>query len=217
MKYGYCRINVVYSSYVEIAAEEYLKYIKLIEEKKILNSKKDFDEEQDCILEKRINHSYIKIIVFSGLAVEAYIYDIAAIELTDKFVLKHLDKLSVQDKYVVIPRILSGGNIDTSKEWYSLLKKMISARNDLVHSKTKALDVERLNNDSEYSNSIFKDDLKITPKEAIKLLFLITDEMQKLENVEHNFPYLASKDSKIVLDADMDLYEKVYAKVIIDA
>jgi len=216
MKYGYFRTNVVYSSYVEIAAEEFLKYIKLIEEKKNLNSIENFDEEQDCILEKRIHQSYIKIIIFAGLAVEAYIYDVAAIELTDKFVLKHLDKLSVQDKYVVIARIISGKNIDTSKEWYSLLKKMISARNDLVHSKTKAVDGARLNSDPEYFNLITKDDSKITPKEAIKLLFLITEEIQRLENVEHNFPHLVSKDIKIVLDADMDLYEKAYKIVTSD-
>lgn len=121
--------------------------------------------------------------------------------------------MSVQDKYVVIARIVSGKNIDISREWYSLLKKLISARNDLVHSKTKSLDIAKLNSDPEYYKYIMKDDSIITPKDAIKLLFLITEEIQNLENVEHDFPHLASKDAKIVLDADMDLYEKAYKLV----
>ena len=103
--------------YVEIARES-LEYclkcemkVKSLEEEKLTSKTEDelalLDYRESLIRWEQGKHSIVTV-VFSAMAVEAYIYDYAARNLSDSFVKKYLDKLDLVSKWVVIPLIVTG-------------------------------------------------------------------------------------------------------------
>lgn len=78
----------------------------------------------------------IKTIVFCGMALEAAIYDFAAIHLGDKYALEVLDKLDLRQKWLVVPRLVCGKSLDENGQGVNALRTVIRARNALVHAKS---------------------------------------------------------------------------------
>ena len=78
-------------------------------------------------------------IVFTTIAAESYIYDIAARHLSDSFVKKHIDKLDLISKWVIIPKLITGKELSRGGEWFQLLKNLVRERNSIIHSKTSEL------------------------------------------------------------------------------
>lgn len=76
-------------------------------------------------------------IIFAGIAAESIIYDFSARYLGDSYVEAHLDKLDLVSKWIVVPRLVCGVEMQKDGEVYMLLKKLAKARNDAVHSKTR--------------------------------------------------------------------------------
>lgn len=94
--------------------------------------------ELDPVEEER-DQCCIVACVFTALYFEALIYDYAASCLGDKYVLDHLDKLDFISKWVVIPRLTVGKEIDKSKSAFSSLKRLHRDRNSLVHLKSRPM------------------------------------------------------------------------------
>lgn len=78
-------------------------------------------------------------LVFSGMALEAHIYDYAAEAISDGFVHRHLDRLDLVSKWVVIPEIVTGQPFPREGRPFQLLQRLVKRRNALVHSKSKAM------------------------------------------------------------------------------
>ncbi|ODS22343.1 hypothetical protein AB835_14735 [Candidatus Endobugula sertula] len=68
---------------------------------------------------------------------EYTVYDFSARHLSDKYVVEHLDKLDIISKWLVCTRIITGKEIDKSKQAYQYMKVLIRFRNKAVHKKSE--------------------------------------------------------------------------------
>lgn len=137
-----------YHRFFEIALNNYTKIQELVEKRDriretIRRSKKDPDEEEANLGDIIEDHTLI-VIIFCALVLETYINDYAISRLSKNYLERHLDKLDLASKWIVIPRIITGKQLDKSSKWFSDLSWLISLRNKLVHYKTRLLEVEKI-------------------------------------------------------------------------
>lgn len=83
--------------------------------------------------------SSLSAIIFGGLTAESLIYDLTVRYLGETYTRAHLDKMDLLSKWVVVPRILWGAEIDRGGNVYMRLKDLVKARNDTAHSKSLKL------------------------------------------------------------------------------
>lgn len=108
----------------------------------------EFDEDLNEAKAKR-EIAGIQTIVFGAMCFEAAIYDFASIHLGDAYVREHLDNLDLLSKWVVVLRFVAGYELDKGQAPYASLKRLIKARNNLVHIKSEAVDFENLQHQME--------------------------------------------------------------------
>jgi len=84
----------------------------------------------------------IKTIVFSAMAIEAAVFDLAAIQLGDKVATMYLDKMDLLGKWMIIPRLICGRSLKENGPAFNGLKGLVKARNALVHHKSREWDRE---------------------------------------------------------------------------
>jgi len=141
-------------------------------------------------LQHEEDDSCLIAIVFSALAVESYIYDYAARNLTDSFVKAHLDKLDVVSKWVVITRLVTRKDFPKDENAYQLLRKLIRNRNHVVHYKSvKFLVWDKRSSDVVVSDAAqnkfrFSHTLLEKAKEAIQALDGLALVMENLDQNE---------------------------------
>ena len=87
-------------------------------------------------IEDEISHHCLITVVFCALAVEGYIYDYAARNLSDSFVESHLDKLDVISKWMVIPKLVIGKDFPKDTRGFQLLRQLVTNRNFIAHNKS---------------------------------------------------------------------------------
>lgn len=90
--------------------------------------------------EKRKNVAGIKTIVFSAMALEATVFDLAAIHLSDKVAANYLDKMDLLGKWMIVPRLICGRSLTEDGPAINGPKGLVKARNALVHHKSKEWD-----------------------------------------------------------------------------
>jgi hypothetical protein len=79
----------------------------------------------------------VKTIVFAALSVEASINDYGAWQLGDSYFEDHLNALDVLSKWVVVPRLVCGKEMNKGSAAYSRLVSLIRARHQLIHNKSR--------------------------------------------------------------------------------
>ena len=112
--------------------EEKYKYLK----SKVIISHEDFFESKEKV---NIYRNYITSFLYISMFLESYIFNYGARRLGDNFIKDHLDKLDIISKWIVIPKLITGYEIDKTKKSFEILKKLVQNRNKLVHHKTKEL------------------------------------------------------------------------------
>jgi hypothetical protein len=173
------RINTLYNIYFDIAQEEYVKCLNV----EAVDTSGMHEGEKSELSYQATGHA-IKAIVFSSMCVESAINDYAGTQLGDGYAEKHLNNLDVLSKWVVIPKLVCGKSIDKSGPAFNALKKLIKARNKLVHNKSKELNPSDPNL-SEYlakSEIDFKSDFE----NSLKALYLLCMEMDFVLGQMHN-------------------------------
>ena len=125
------------------------------------------------------------MIVFSAIAVEAYIYDYAARHLSDKFVQSYLDKLDLISKWMIVPRLITGKSLPHSGKWMMLLKALVKERNSIVHSKSKETPFD-LKEAKDFYKKLNERNASIPQKarQAIELLNELAAELSNLDPEE---------------------------------
>lgn len=106
-------------------------------------SKEDLDVEEANLGDIIEGHTLI-VIIFCALFLETYINDYAIRRLSKNYLECHLDKLDLASKWIVIPRIVTGQQLDKSSKWFRDLSWLISLRNKLVHYKTQLFEFEEM-------------------------------------------------------------------------
>ena len=129
------RVNNLARLYFGIAEASFLD-IKKEEENPVPTPGFDEDPSEHHRQERRILAAAIKATVFAAMACEAAIYDLAAIQLGDKYAAKVLDKLDVIAKWLVVPRLVCGKSLDPAGPAINGLRSLAPARNRLVHAKS---------------------------------------------------------------------------------
>lgn len=81
-------------------------------------------EQKITPLRKDLAKSSLIVIVFSTMAVEAYIYDYAARHLGDAFVKDHLDKLDTLSKWIVVPKLITGRELSRQQKWFGAFEEI---------------------------------------------------------------------------------------------
>jgi hypothetical protein len=90
-----------------------------------------------------MRHHSASTVVFGAMCLEAFIYDYAAHNISDRYTKKYLDKLDLVSKWVVIPKLVTGKEFPRQSQAFRLLKQLVKARNDLVHYKSRALPTKK--------------------------------------------------------------------------
>lgn len=168
--------------YCEIAMESYYNATASYQQIKKAEYSMDGYSEYDSM-----NKSIVSTIVFSAMAIEAFINDYAAACLGDSDFYDNFDKLSLLGKFELIARfILKSGRLDRGRACYYRLKSLIKARNSYVHCKSKhsvfqgySLDeiqeIERMNSIEPEFPKIDSEEIESSVKEALDALKAIHD------------------------------------------
>lgn len=131
---------------LEISIDSFLKFQRLQKENKLLKSKGHFkhndsivynEEEKIYKYENLLLKESIKTVIFLGAFLEAYFFDLSAIALGQQYTENHIEKIDLASKITLIPRLITGKEIDRSLQFWGEIKKLIKWRNKIVHSKTK--------------------------------------------------------------------------------
>jgi hypothetical protein len=76
-------------------------------------------------------------VVFTTIVIESFIHNYAARKLGENFAKKHVEKMALLTKWLIIPKLVTGKDIPSDHRGLELLSKLVTARNMLVHLKGK--------------------------------------------------------------------------------
>ena len=151
-----------YSDYAKIALENYTIIEQLLAKRKVLDEKiksskhlskevvKEAYQWADTFID--INKYSRIVIIFCALSLEAFINDYAISRTSKSYLKNYLDKLDLYSKWVVIPRLLTGSQLDTGAQPMQDLDWLITQRNRLVHFKTKTVERDKVTTEIQFYN-----------------------------------------------------------------
>lgn len=128
------RINALAWHYYSIAEDAYNQFLEAEEN---ITPLPDFtDPTEHFAITDRLLSASFRTIVFSGMACEAAVYDLAAIQLGDNYTNQYLEKLDLLSKWIIIPSLICGKKLEEHGPAINSLRTLIRTRNTLVHSKS---------------------------------------------------------------------------------
>jgi hypothetical protein len=132
---SWVRFGTVAWSYVDIAQNAYSLYL-CDEAERLPRPSEEESGEDYYAQQRRLFQNAVKTVVFSAMALEAAIFDFAAIHLGDRYASETLDKLDTLQKWLVAPRLVCGRALKEASPGINALRTVIRARNALVHAKS---------------------------------------------------------------------------------
>lgn len=87
--------------------------------------------------EREIHHGCIEVVIFCALTLESFINHYGIENLSRPFFEDHLDRLGPLDKWVVIPKMVTGKPFPKNREVYALMRELFQHRNHHVHFKSR--------------------------------------------------------------------------------
>ena len=183
-----------YHDFFHVAVDTYREIERLEKEHNELQlntseAEKSTDDFVDRVAEKndRIGLLTLVVVVFCATSLEAYINQYAINKLSKNYFKTYLDKLDLLSKWIVLPRIITGKQLDIGSKSVQELSWLISLRNKLVHYKSRKVNVEDLKTD----DFLWSEDAK----RAIDTVKNIAKELNKI-------------DENIIIDWTTWKYEK---------
>lgn len=194
----YARSGGLCFVYFDIAQDE---YVKCLDVASIDTSNMHPAEEVE--ISSRADEHAIKAIIFAALCVEAAINDYAGLHLGDSYSEKHLQNLDVVSKWVVIPTLVCGKSIDKSGPAFGALKKLVKARNKLVHNKSREFSpsVPGFADRIDKIDAEFQDDFK----NSLRVLYLMCMEMDFVVGQMNNPIRTLDKKFNVTLEIPMQV------------
>jgi hypothetical protein len=123
---------IPFISYLRIAADAHARMIEYI------NS----GEAEDADFQNTAQGEATITVVFSTIALESFIHNYAARKLGEGYTDKHIEKMNLHTKWLVVPQLATGKGIPSDHRGIQLLQELIKARNSIVHLKSKNIDWE---------------------------------------------------------------------------
>jgi hypothetical protein len=131
---NWCRLNTLAQHYYYIAETAYGQFLDAKEN--LIPFSENSDPAEGFSSERRLLTASFQTIVFSGMACEAAIYDLAAIHLGDDYTAQYIDKLDLVAKWIVVPSLISGRKLNEHGPAINSLRTLVRTRNALVHHKS---------------------------------------------------------------------------------
>lgn len=183
-----------YEDFFHVAIDTHKEIVRLEKELSDLQvgtseSEKSSDDFVDKVAERndRIGRLTIIVVIFCVTSLEAYINHYGISHLSKSYFEKYLDKLNLLSKWIVIPRIITRKQLATGSKALQDLKRLIKKRNDLVHPKSRKVNVEEL----KAADFLWSEDAR-SAIDTVKNL------VQELNNI----------DDRILIDWTTKKYEK---------
>jgi hypothetical protein len=116
----------------------------------------------------------VQSIVFSAMCLEAFIYGYSVKNLGKSYTNMHIERLGIESKFILVPRLVTGKEIDKSGQAYEGLKRLVKDRNKIVHFKgvndflsEDSFLPEAMNNGLNTISNLMDELIKIHPEEKI--------------------------------------------------
>jgi hypothetical protein len=132
----------------------------IVNDNEILNP--DIDYERISKLSKQNYKLVIQSIITLCAFLESLINEIGLIDLGSKYFKENIDSLSITAKWEIVLKIVYGKSINKSDKYNEDLKKLITARNSLVHYKTKVANLDN-DKDLDYFEQILTSTINTLP------------------------------------------------------
>lgn len=138
-------------------------------------SKKSSDDFTDKVAEKndRIERLALIVIIFCATSLEAYINHYAISNLSKNYLKTYLDKLDLLSKWVVIPRFITGKQLDVGSKGLQDLSWLITLRNKVVHYKSRKIEIAAIKD----TDFLWGNDAK----KAIETVKNLAQELKKID------------------------------------
>jgi hypothetical protein len=137
-----------HGDYFRLAADNWRRICQLKREhddlqKQLGRNKRRDDNIADQLAHKNdaIGELALVVIMFCAFTLEAYINDYAISRLSKSYLKNYLDKLDLVAKWVVIPRLVTEGQLDPGSRPLQNIAWLVELRNKLAHYKSKELTV----------------------------------------------------------------------------
>ncbi len=128
------RLNNLSWTYYNIAEAAYDDFLAVEPSVEPLADEEDPAEYFDK--QSRLLSASFRTIVFSAMACEAAIYDLAAIQLGDGYTSQYIDKLDLLAKWILVPSLICGKGLKENGPAINGLRTLVRTRNALVHHKS---------------------------------------------------------------------------------
>lgn len=178
----YARLSNV-PLYINIALDNYKKAVESQAEITRIECDSEVDEVEKIYLlnntSEESHKSSVTTVVFISMAIEAYIYDYSARELSDNFAKTYLDKVDILSKWVLIPKLVKGKDFPIERQGFQLLKELFGYRNKLVHFKSSNITSDNLAD----IHGRLVDSFEMASK-AIQALIEISKDMEMIDSEE---------------------------------
>lgn len=133
-----------YENYFSIAQKAYSEAKRLETER--LAIQKASPDAYDLIAEKNdgIERFTIIVILFCALTAEAYINDYGIENLSKNYFTRYLDRLDLVSKWIILPRIITGRQLNPGSKPMQDLSWLTKLRNKLAHSKSRKIPIDKI-------------------------------------------------------------------------
>ena len=126
-----------HETFFAIAHRNHELLTNLVHQREARPTKDDHDVDFHCAKNAEIQRAAMVSVIFSALTLEAFINNYGIEHFSRSYFDNHLDKLPAVSKWIVIPTLAVGKEIDSDSQSYEQLKRLFKRRDRLVHYKTK--------------------------------------------------------------------------------
>ena len=171
-----------YEDFFHVALDTYKEIVKTQSEhdklqRTITRPKKRTvsDDITDMLAEKndRIGRLSLIVIIFCATSLEAYINHYAISRQSKNYFKAYLDKLDLLSKWVIIPGITTGVQLDAGSKALQDLSSLITLRNKLVHPKSRKVEIAKI----KVSDFLWEEDAR----RAIETVKNVVKELSKID------------------------------------
>ena len=162
-----------HETFYSIAYRHHCRINQLVTERNKITVNDEKEVDLICKKNATIQRESMVVIIFSALTLEAFINYYGIIHFPCKYFEKHFDKLNPISKWVIIPRLVVGQQLDTSEKTYELLTRLFDLRNKLVHSKPTRKKI----------NELTEEDW-VTEKHAFDSMQAVNDSLKALKMLD---------------------------------
>jgi len=141
-------------------------------------------------IELKKKHNKLIAITFAAMFLECIIWDYAAVNTSQNLTEEYLSDIGLVGKWKIIPKLVNNNkSINIDSEAIALLKKLVKERNNIIHSKSKAIpdtynEIKRM----EKKGSV------ITIPEAVKCVKKCIEGLRKIDTT--NYWYFEKEDKQ---------------------